>query len=158
MQVVSACSNTAHAEVVLICNEIERVLSVAKSTAVASPATATDPAAAPTPGTATRREMVCKALLPWLHAEIRISEFGSVVMPFTNPITEASAYSRKFLFAVAFPDNRRWDLSDPFGPMLPPVNRNPVGPVISDVVCVNHPVRLVGKAVGDAGRFGVPDV
>ena len=66
-------------------------------------------------------------------------------------------YSLNVFVAVVLPNNLKYDLRDPLGPIDPPRSVNPVGPVTSEVVCVSHPDRLTGKDVGEKSRVGLPD-
>ena len=66
-------------------------------------------------------------------------------------------YSLNVFVAVVLPNNLKYDLRDPLGPIEPPRYVNPVGPVTSDVVCVSHPDKFTGNAVGEKSRVGLPD-
>ena len=86
-----------------------------------------------------------------------LSKLGRVVIGVRFIIAVLSKYALNDLLAVVFPIALMWVFKIPFGPIDPPRYVNPVGPVTSDVVCVSHPDRLTGNAVGEKSRVGLPD-
>ena len=92
-----------------------------------------------------------------MDTDVKLSKFGSVVIGDSVIIAVLSKYALNALLAVVFPIALMWIFKIPLGPIEPPRYVNPVGPVISDVVCVSQPDKLTGNAVGEKLRVGLPE-
>ena len=128
------------------------------STDVVSDEPVNDAPAFATPGLPLTRLLACNASDPWFRVETINSHAGLVCIGLIVEIAVDPRYTLIALFEVVLPSVLKCVFMPPLGPIDPPRNANPVGPVTSDVVCVSQPARLSTNAVGVAGRDGEPEL